>query len=59
MDYRHGHVTPRPDGYKANCGGPEKCARCAREWALTQRSVPSRVREAREHDNTVEARYQS
>jgi hypothetical protein len=29
----HGHVTPRPDGMKARCGGPAMCAQCAREKA--------------------------
>jgi predicted NBD/HSP70 family sugar kinase len=30
----HGHVTPRPDGAKARCGGPALCSTCAREAAL-------------------------
>lgn len=29
----HGHVTPRPDGAKARCGGPGLCAVCSREQA--------------------------
>jgi hypothetical protein len=28
----HGHVTPRPDGAKARCGGPGLCVVCAREY---------------------------
>lgn len=27
----HGHVLPRPDGFKARCGGPTQCAVCASE----------------------------
>lgn len=27
----HGHVTPRPDGQKARCGGPKICKECAVE----------------------------
>lgn len=27
----HGHVTPRPDGVKARCGGPGLCKVCAAE----------------------------
>ena len=29
----HGHVTPRPDGAKARCGGPGICRECALELA--------------------------
>lgn len=29
----HGHVTPRPDGVLARCGGPALCSVCARELA--------------------------
>lgn len=29
----HGHVTPRPDGAKARCGGPAICATCRAEQA--------------------------
>ena len=29
----HGHVTPRPDGAIARCGGPMMCGACARELA--------------------------
>lgn len=29
----HGHVTPRPDGMVARCGGPAICAQCALELA--------------------------
>jgi hypothetical protein len=35
----HGHVTPRPDGAKARCGGPALCHECARELAETGRPV--------------------
>lgn len=24
----HGHVWPRPDGFKARCGGPTLCPQC-------------------------------
>lgn len=34
-DNRHGHVTPRPDGIKARCGGPGVCDVCSRELALS------------------------
>jgi hypothetical protein len=27
----HGHIVPRVDGFKANCGGPTLCAQCAGE----------------------------
>lgn len=33
MDVGHGHVTPRPDGMKARCGGPALCQKCAQEAA--------------------------
>lgn len=29
----HGHVTPRPDGYRSRCGGPAICVVCQRERA--------------------------
>lgn len=29
----HGHVTPRPDGFKARCAGPGLCSTCNRELA--------------------------
>lgn len=29
----HGHVTPKPDGSKARCGGPGLCSQCSREAA--------------------------
>ena len=29
----HGHVTPRPDGAKARCGGPALCPVCQQEAA--------------------------
>lgn len=32
----HGWVTPRPDGFKARCGGPEVCRQCQEE----ARNVP-------------------
>lgn len=31
--FGHGHVTPRPDGYKARCGGPAMCHVCQAEQA--------------------------
>lgn len=30
-EHPHGHVTPRPDGMKAKCGGPGACGVCRRE----------------------------
>lgn len=30
----HGWVLPRPDGSKANCGGPMMCRECSLESAL-------------------------
>ena len=33
MNGGHGHVTPRPDGQKARCGGPKICRVCAIELA--------------------------
>lgn len=27
----HGHVTPRPDGIRARCGGPGLCRECQQE----------------------------
>ncbi len=42
----HGHVIPRDDGYKANCGGPAVCGVCQSEaqsnfcgYAFTSTSV--------------------
>jgi hypothetical protein len=29
----HGHVTPRPDGFKARCGGVALCGVCQQEAA--------------------------
>lgn len=31
MNGPHGHVTPRPDGQRARCGGPGICPQCSRE----------------------------
>lgn len=31
MKLGHGHVTPRPDGLKARCGGPGICHTCNEE----------------------------
>lgn len=28
----HGHVHPRPDGFKARCDGPTLCKVCHAEW---------------------------
>jgi len=39
----HGHVTPRPDGVKARCGGPSFCEVCQRERAAL--SAPSQAAE--------------
>ena len=33
----HGHVTSRPDGAKARCGGPALCPACALEEAQLKR----------------------
>lgn len=38
MSEGHGHVTPRPDGSKARCGGPLICGQCALEAAAKQAS---------------------
>lgn len=41
----HGHVWPRPDGGKLNCGGPGFCPRCdhhaeiMRQWELAHGSA--------------------
>lgn len=37
----HGHVTPRPDGAKARCGGPALCGECAKELAAQTAGRPS------------------
>jgi hypothetical protein len=37
----HGHVSPRPDGQKARCGGPGLCSECAREAAALKTMVMS------------------
>jgi hypothetical protein len=40
----HGHVTPRPDGAKARCGGPSICTDCAHEAGrLHSRMEPAPV----------------
>ncbi|MGJ7508695.1 hypothetical protein [Variovorax sp. GT1P44] len=28
---QHGHIIPRPDGTKAQCGGPMLCEQCRKE----------------------------
>ncbi|MEU8379005.1 hypothetical protein [Streptosporangium sp. NPDC048865] len=33
MSGGHGHVTPRPSGSPARCGGPRRCQECADELA--------------------------
>jgi hypothetical protein len=35
-DCGHGHVFPRPDGYKARCGGPTLCQLCSRDQEIKQ-----------------------
>jgi hypothetical protein len=35
----HGHVTPRPDGIRARCGGPGICDVCSRELAISRRTL--------------------
>lgn len=35
----HGHVIPRDDGYKAECGGPQLCDICRREGASQNRPL--------------------
>jgi hypothetical protein len=35
--FGHGHVTPRPDGAKARCGGPGICPDCSKEQAAVKR----------------------
>ncbi len=44
----HGHVVPRTDGHKADCGGPKKCVVCKSEQceADAQKSADSRGRES-------------
>jgi hypothetical protein len=37
----HGHVTPRPDGAKARCGGPALCSVCQRERAALAVHTPA------------------
>jgi hypothetical protein len=39
----HGHVTPRPDGVKARCGGPALCSECAKELAQKPEAQPVKV----------------
>lgn len=34
----HGHVTPRPDGARARCGGPMCCRVCQQERAALEAS---------------------
>lgn len=36
---KHGHVTPRPDGFKAKCGGPAMCSACAYELAAVDANL--------------------
>ncbi len=33
----HGHVYPRADGHRAQCGGVKHCVRCRREEAEAKR----------------------
>jgi hypothetical protein len=40
----HGHVTPRPDGARARCGGPGLCPECSREQAAKASSGAGRNR---------------
>jgi hypothetical protein len=35
----HGHVTPRPDGVRARCGGPAMCRVCQMERARLELSA--------------------
>lgn len=42
----HGHVTPRPDGMKARCGGPRICSACARELASKPTAAPEEIAQA-------------
>ena len=61
----HGHVTPRPDGARARCGGPGICAACAKEKSQLDASkalvsdmiAPTLedVRDLREHMEEVDA----
>lgn len=39
MTSPHGHVTPRPDGVRARCGGPGLCGSCAQELEAQKRQV--------------------
>lgn len=42
----HGHVTPRPDGNKARCGGPRICRVCALELANKTAAAPEEIAQA-------------
>ncbi len=50
----HGHVHPRPDGFKARCGGPGICSQCSQEAAAAKQALaaPEPLRLADEYAET-------
>jgi len=47
LSQSHGHVSPRPDGAKARCGGPAMCKVCQQEQAaLTTHTAQAADRKA-------------
>lgn len=46
MTGSHGHVTPRPDGQRARCGGPRICQKCALESANKTAATPEQIAQA-------------
>ncbi len=68
MQGPHGHVTTRPDGARARCGGPAMCPRCAAELRQSQPVPPppaletletldAAIAAAREHLRIAEASF--
>lgn len=52
----HGHVFPRPDGFKARCGGPPLCFLCvadAAEKASQRQSIKQSVSSDTVSDNDI------
>lgn len=48
----HGHVHPRPDGFKARCGGPGICSQCSQE-AAAAKQAPTQPRAGYEREKAV------
>lgn len=44
MNTGHGHVFPRPDGFKARCGGPGLCPECANDSMRQRNGATARKR---------------